>query len=973
MKKLTLTKTLFFIIGFSLFQGILFSQKTYQYETVPGDPLNARIYTLDNGLKVYFSVFDEAPRIQTYVAVKVGAKNDPAETTGLAHYFEHLMFKGTPNFGTLNWAEEKVLIDQIVALFEKYRVETDVKIRASLYRKIDSISFIASKLAIPNEYDKLMTAIGSRGTNAGTSNDYTIYMENIPSNQIENWALIQADRFSNPVLRLFHTELETVYEEKNMSLTNDGRKVMEEMMKGLYPNHPYGKQTVIGEAVHLKNPSMVNIREFFDTYYVPNNMAVIMSGDFNPDETIKIVDKYFGQLKPSSVPSLTFEPEKPITEPVIKEVTGLEAESVRIAWRFGDANSPDIPYINMISMVLSNGKAGLIDQNLNKKLLTLGAGASTSGLADYSAINLIGRNKKGQTLEEVKDLLMEQVELLKKGEFPDWLMDAAINNLKLQEIRRLESITGRAMSMSMSFLNNRPYVNTVNYLNDLGKITKNDLVAFANKHLKNDNYVVVYKRQGKPVDIEKIEKPAITPIHINREAESDLLKKIKAGQVNEIEPVFLDYQKDITRVKGKNNIEILYTPNKENATFSLTYFFNIGTLHDPSLSVAASYLNFLGTSTMTAENISNEFFKLACSYSIFSSEDETRVSISGLSENFEKATALFEDLFWNAKTEQKAFENLIANVIKSREDMKANQSANFQGLVNYATYGPQNPFTTGYKNDELLALDPQTVLNNLRKLWHYDHKVIFYGPQSAKEARKLIARYHTTPKKLLPVPKVKRFEPMETKSDRVFFAHYEANQSYLQTVTKGIKYDPSMLPQITIYNSYFGGGMNAIVFQELREKRGLAYTARSNYTAPSLPDEFYINNSFIATQNDKVVDAFNAFNELFNTMPESEVSFNLAQESIISNIRTQRILKSAIVWNYLSAQKMGQNMDMRKVIFEKIPKMTLSDVKMFNEKHIQNQPKTYIILGHEKQIDFETIEKLFGPVTKLTKEEIFQF
>ena len=243
----------------SLFVLLLFTtaisaiaQKEYKYSTVENDPLNARIYTLDNGLQVYLTVYKDVPRIQTYIAVKVGSKHDPSETTGLAHYFEHMMFKGTPNFGTLNWKEEKILIDAIEQQFEIYRQEKDDDKRAEIYAVIDSLSYEASKLAIPNEYDKLMKTIGSQGTNAGTANDYTIYIENIPSNQLENWAIIQADRFENPVLRLFHTELETVYEEKNMSLTNDGRKAFEAMFQGLYPNHPYGTQTTLGETEHLK-------------------------------------------------------------------------------------------------------------------------------------------------------------------------------------------------------------------------------------------------------------------------------------------------------------------------------------------------------------------------------------------------------------------------------------------------------------------------------------------------------------------------------------------------------------------------------------------------------------------------------------------------------------------------------------------------------------------------------------------------
>jgi len=247
----------------------------YQYETVEGDLLDAKIYTLDNGLKVYMTVNPDEPRLQTYIAVKVGAKNDPSETTGLAHYFEHLMFKGTEQFGTSNFAAEKTLLDDIEKKFEEYRLLTDEAERAAAYKVIDSLSYEASKFAIPNEYDKLMAAIGAQGTNAYTSYDQTVYVEDIPSNQIETWAKIQADRFKNNVIRGFHTELETVYEEKNMSLTQDSRRVLEEMLAKLFPNHPYGKQSVLGTQEHLKNPSITNIKNYHKEWYVPNNIASV--------------------------------------------------------------------------------------------------------------------------------------------------------------------------------------------------------------------------------------------------------------------------------------------------------------------------------------------------------------------------------------------------------------------------------------------------------------------------------------------------------------------------------------------------------------------------------------------------------------------------------------------------------------------------------------------------------------------------
>ena len=277
----------------------LSSCSKYSYEKVSSDPMNVRIYTLDNGLKVYLSVNKEQPRIQTMIAVRVGAKNDPAETTGLAHYFEHLMFKGTEKYGTSNYEAEKPVLDQIEAMFELYRKSEDEAERKTLYAKIDSLSQEAAKYAIPNEYDKLVQSIGGDGCNAWTSYDETSYMSVIPSNQIENWAKIESDRFKNAVIRGFHTELETVYEEYNMSLPRDSRKMFDKFLGLMVPNHPYGQHSVLGKQEHLKNPSITNIKNYYKTYYVPNNMAICMSGDFDPDEVIKIIDAYFGDMTPN--------------------------------------------------------------------------------------------------------------------------------------------------------------------------------------------------------------------------------------------------------------------------------------------------------------------------------------------------------------------------------------------------------------------------------------------------------------------------------------------------------------------------------------------------------------------------------------------------------------------------------------------------------------------------------------------------
>ncbi|MBQ8449697.1 MAG: insulinase family protein, partial [Bacteroidaceae bacterium] len=578
------------------------------YETVDGDPMQSRIYTLKNGLKVYLTVNKETPRIQTYIPVRVGGKNDPAETTGLAHYFEHLMFKGTESFGTQNYAQEKPLLDQIEALFEVYRTKTDEAERAAIYHQIDSLSYEASKLSIPNEYDKLMAAIGAEGTNAYTGYDVTCYTEEIPSNQLENWAKIQADRFKNNVIRGFHTELETVYEEKNMSLTQDNRKLHEAISSALFKKHPYGTQTILGTQEHLKNPSITNIKNYYRKWYVPNNMAICMSGDFDFDEAIDIIEKYFGDMQPNNeLQMLSFEPEAEITEPIVKEVWGLESERVALAWRFPGASSDEALMLEVIDAIMNNGMAGLIDLNLLQDQKLLSAYSYPNVMSDYSTYFMQGAPKEGQSLDEVKELLLAQIDQLRKGEWDEALLTAGVTNYKMNIQRLLEENESRADLFVTSFINNTPWEDMVNRVARMEKITKKDVVEFANKYLKDNNYAVVYKRQGEDTGIKKIAKPAITPIFTNRDTTSAFLREIQAATVTPIEPVFVDFDKDMS--KGSiGNLQLLYKENTMNDIFTLKYIFDFGVNEIKSLSTARNYLDYLGTSDMSAAQIKQEFY-----------------------------------------------------------------------------------------------------------------------------------------------------------------------------------------------------------------------------------------------------------------------------------------------------------------------------------------------------------------------------
>jgi predicted Zn-dependent peptidase len=373
-----------------------------KYDTVANDPLKARIYTLRNGLKVYLSVYKNAPRIQTYIAVKAGSKNDPPHATGLAHYLEHMVFKGTDVYGTKDFQKENEEIKKVENLYEVYRVTKDDTKRKQIYHQIDSISGVAARYAIANEYDKMLAGIGADGTNAYTSFDQTVYVNDIPANQIGNWLKIEAERFRKPVLRLFHTELEAVYEEKNRGLDSDDNKIWEALFAALYRNHTYGTQTTIGTIEHLKNPSMVEINKYYQRYYVPNNMAVIMSGDFDPDQVIKQVDEHFGKFSPRPVPTTVFKAEEPITKKVVKEIKGPNPASVNLAWRFAGEGSAEADLCTMMAGILYNGTAGLMDLNLNQAQKVLSSNNFFYPMKDYSFFAFGGEPKEGQSLEEVE-------------------------------------------------------------------------------------------------------------------------------------------------------------------------------------------------------------------------------------------------------------------------------------------------------------------------------------------------------------------------------------------------------------------------------------------------------------------------------------------------------------------------------------------------------------------------------------------
>ncbi|MCE1273260.1 MAG: insulinase family protein [Chlorobiales bacterium] len=947
-------------------------QAHYPYTTVQGDSLHTRIYRLKNGLTVFMSPYHDEPRIYTSIAVRAGSKNDPAETTGLAHYLEHMLFKGTDSIGSLDYEKEHVELEKIIELYEKYRTTTDPERRAAIYRDIDSISNVAAQYTVPNEYDKLLNSIGARGTNAYTWVEQTVYINDIPSNELDRWLTIEAERFRNPVMRLFHTELETVYEEKNMTMDSDSRKLWEELYSGLFRKHTYGTQTTIGKAEHLKKPSIRNVMNYYREYYVPNNMAICISGDFNPDEAIAMIDRKFSALPAKEVPEFHPPVEEPITKPVVKTVTGPEAEELVIGFRFGGVNSADADLLTIVDKILFNQTAGLIDLNLNQQQKVLDAGSMPVMMKDYSTHILSAKPREGQSLDDVRKLLLDQLEQLKEGKFPDWLIAAVINDLKLEELKLYESNRGRAEAYVDAFIWGMDWNSHVHRFERLEKITKQDVIEFARKHY-GDNYVAVYKKNGKRKSEAKIQKPQITPIKVNRDRSSVFAEELLSKKTADVKPSFVDFRKDIAYYDVRPDIRLHYVPNRENDLYSLYFIFDTGLNQSRKIDTALDYLSYLGTSKLTPAEFSQELYKLGAGFSVFTSEDYVYLKLTGLRENFPKALALLDELLDDAKPDAGALEKLKDGIRKERADDKlSKRKILFEAMVNYGKYGPKSPFTNVLSDKEIEQLQPQELLDEIRNLMGFRHRVLYYGPEKAEDLLTGLNGMKHFGQEFRPVNEAQPFKELDTDKNQVYVVDYDMNQAEIIMLSRGEAYEPAKVPLITLFNEYYGGGMSSVVFQEMREAKALAYSVFSVYRMPKDKSRHNYVFSYIGTQADKLPEALQGFEGLMRKLPESPELFASAKAGIEQKIRTEHLTRSEILFAWEEARRLGLDYDIRKDVYEKTPSMTFRDIEQFHASRFRDKKQLMLVLGKKNDLDLETLGK-YGEVKFLTLEELFGY
>ncbi len=947
------------------------NESKYEYQTVEGDPLGAQIYTLDNGLKVYMSVNRDEPRVVTQIAVRTGSKQDPSDATGLAHYLEHMLFKGTSKYGTKDWESEKVLLNQISDLYEKHRLTTDMEERKTIYGQIDSLSALAAQFAVANEYDKMIGSLGAQGTNAYTWYEQTVYINDIPSNELEKWAKVESERFNELVLRLFHTELEAVYEEFNRTQDSDNRKAYYTMMESLFPNHQYGTQTTIGTSDHLKNPSMEKIHAYFDSRYVPNNMAIVLSGDIDPDAAIDVIEKYFGHYEPGEIAPFEVAREEPITEPIVREVTGVQPEFVTIGFRLPGASSEEALKLQVMDGILSNGKAGLIDLNLVQRQKVISAYSSPSIFTDYSVFTLNGTPRENQDLNEVAELLLDQIEMIKEGEFDDWMVEAVIKDLKLSELRRSESNWARAGKMVNSFVYHREWNDIVNEFDKMDSLTKEDIVDFANEWL-NDNYVQVNKRYGENLAV-KVDKPIITPVEIDRESKSSFYVEWDSVESDRVQPIFVDYKKEIETSKMKNGLEFSSIKNKNNELFSLYYILDMGSDHDKEMALAIEYLPYLGTSTYSPEELQKELFKLGVSFDVFSSRDQIYVTLRGLNESLEQGIMLFENILADVQPDEEALENLVDGILKKRQDdLRSKGKILFTAMASYAQYGPDSPFRNQLSEEELRALEPEALTEKIQNLTSYNHRIFYYGPQGSEDVMDVLDEHHEIPQQFIPYPESKTYEELPLETNQVLFVDYDMVQSEMMMLAKGPQFDVTLLPAASMFNQYFGSGLSSIVFQEIRESKALAYSAYSFFTTPTRADESHYVRAYIGAQVDKLPDASEAMLDLMNDLPKADIQFESARDAAMKQIETNRTTRESIFWSYESARKLGLDYDRNKPIYETLQTMDFDKLQQFFDGNIKGNTYTYCVIGNHNLVDHKVLKEL-GEYRELTLEELFGY
>ncbi len=762
------------------------------------DPMAVHHYRLDNGLSVFLTANPEEPRFYAEIVVRAGSKHDPAAATGMAHYLEHMLFKGTDELGTLDAAAEKVHLDSISALYEQHWHTVDPQQRKDIYALIQEQSQLAAQYSVPGELDKVYSAMGASGLNAHTGSEETVYKVNLPSNRLEQWARVETERFADPVFRLFQTELETVYEEKNRTIDNKDRLIRYAVNRQLWKVHPYGQRTTIGTVEHLKNPSLRRMYEYFDTWYVPNNMAVIISGDIDMETTIGVIDENFGAWVRRELPDLPKWEEQKLVGAEAVEVVYPGEEYVLLAFRTEPSSHKKTEALQLIDMILDNATAGLINLNLNQQQRVRRAGSWTTShnnSNDLGAQYLYGIPKEGQTLEEVQTLLLEQLEILKRGGFEEWLIPAIVTDFKKTYKRQLEGNGSRVGMLRGAFLAFEDWDDARGTLDRMAKVRKKDIVKLAKKYFGGD-YVVGYRRDGEQ-DLPSIEKPDLAAIEMDRSRQSTFAASILEMPTEPVAPEYVIPGRDYSSRTVRDGVELYHTANPVNDLFSLQVIIDIGHRQDNRLPMARDLIDKSGTARFTSEELKKEWYRLGSELSVGVNDDQTIFTLSGLDENFGASLSLMMEALTQPSAGDSTMSELASITIANRADATKDHRAIQRALYRYARQGDQSYYVNVPTNDELGQLTDDELHGLVSGLLGYQQRLEYTGSLSAEAVlEQLATHYQIADGDLLVAP---AYEPIPIRSPEateILLFDKEMAQALVRIESGDVPYTEAIRPRL---------------------------------------------------------------------------------------------------------------------------------------------------------------------------------
>ena len=953
---------------------MVFACCSYQSQAEDLNALKVKEYRLENGLTVWLNEDHSQPKVFGAVVVKAGAKDCP--DTGIAHYFEHMMFKGTDRIGTLDYESEKVLLDSIAMKYDELAMTEDTAARARLQKEINELSIRSSEYVIPNEFNRLINRFGGSGLNAATSYDATIYFNTFSPQYMVQWAEINSERLINPVFRLFQSELETVYEEKNMYGDFIGGQVMDTLMARYFGPHPYA-YPIIGSTKNLKNPRLTEMHKFFEDYYVASNMALILSGDFDAQQVMPILEKAFSRIRSGNAPKQ----EKVMLPPF----NGRETMKVKfpipfikamgLGFRGVSANHEDQVALNIAVNLLNNANGtGYLDKLMVEHKL-MGALAINESMNEAGILAVAIMPKLLiQSYSSAEKMVWDEINRVKNGDFSDEMF----NSLKLEQKRQyassLENIDSRATVMMNLFSQGKSWNDYLNEVARIESITKEDVVRVAQKYFSN-NYLCVTKSTGKyPKD--NLPKPAFSPVvPRNADASSSYAKQLEKIPEQQVAPRIIDFEKDVKTSKLTPLVTLYTTPNPLNDIFTLNISYGIGALEQPELMQLTNYLQLLGTESLSFEQFRSRLQSIGSTLAFDVTPDAFVMKVTGFDNHIDETMELVGDFIRHAKADDKKLRQIV-------DDAKVSEKAFFKSGDNVASalleqvkYGDQSRYLRKLSLSQIKKLKGKDMLAIYDKVRSVQCDLHYCGTLPVEKVIGTIRQHLPLERTTVASNSPYYRELKQYDRPTVFFIDMpDMAQSIVYGYVKGDPVDDKASRHASqLFSVYFGGDMSSLMFQEIREFRSFAYRTSGRYQLPNHAHKGTAGSftAMLSTQSDKTLDALSVLDSLIREMPLKPERVEAVKQTLVNRINNDYPPFRNLSEKVASARMEGFDHDPAEEFLRDIATMDMQDIFRFYREQICGRPVVYVIAGNRKRIDMKKLAE-YGTIVKVKKKEIYK-